>query len=864
MVRIAALLLVLLSAVSQAFADDEALDRLDARDPSGAGARAEDDLAKATVLASRWGVVVTEEMLRGELARMARSAGTAKRIAAASTALGGDRRRIEDSLARPSLVDRLIRERFALDPELHAKTRAEAAALRRRLMTGELDPAAGDARRLEFVLSDQPGSAAGSNRLRVSPGTFAAWRKALPDAAGKVSAIEEASDGFEVNVLLAASPHEVRVARYVVPKLTWDAWWASEGHPPAGPPGDDAVELHDAADGTPAGASPMPSGAISGSISSPADVDFYAVCGGVGENIALPIDAEPSGSRPSAPPEVFLLDRSGAELPRTGSGWTAPYSGVYFAGVRAAGGAGTADYLLKIGAAEPTSGTVDLAVSMTIEPDPVIAGDEMTLTVTMTNGGTAPAVNAEMLVLLPEDTTFGSITWEGPGQTWDCTTPVLGGTGKISCVNPCFYPEGRVVFSIKAKVDPCLESVDLTAVATALTLSTDVDPENNTTTVVEAVQDRGSCDDGDFCTSGDVCVPGVGYAEEFDEVLAPAVPPGWTATLVQGPVGALPWRSSHAVAVSAPNAMFTPDASKLTDSVLDSPSIQIVSPTAQVTFYNKYDLETGFDGGVFEINIGGTGFIDILQAGGSFAEGAYTGIISNNQGSPIKGRAAWTGLSNGFERTAVNLPATMLGQWVVLRWRMATDLTLGRAGQWIDSVSVSGRRFCQPGPPIACDDGNACTADACDVVLGCTHTPLSCDDANPCTDDACDPVAQCVHTNNVAACSDGNACTPTDACQAGVCVGAGQIVCGASGDVCVPETCDPASGCVGTTANLDTLTYSANRVDGRDLAIFARAWMSCPGDARYRIEANLDRQSPCVDDTDFHLFMGAFGRACPQ
>jgi len=31
---------------------------------------------------------------------------------------------------------------------------------------------------------------------------------------------------------------------------------------------------------------------------------------------------------------------------------------------------------------------------------------------------------------------------------------------------------------------------------------------------------------------------------------------------------------------------------------------------------------------------------------------------------------------------------------------------------------------CQPGPPLACDDGNQCTSDACDDQVGCKYTPL--------------------------------------------------------------------------------------------------------------------------------------------
>jgi hypothetical protein len=68
------------------------------------------------------------------------------------------------------------------------------------------------------------------------------------------------------------------------------------------------------------------------------------------------------------------------------------------------------------------------------------------------------------------------------------------------------------------------------------------------------------------------------------------------------------------------------------------------------------------------------------------------------------------------------------------------------------------------------------------------------------------------------------------------------------------------------TANMNSTSFSANRVDGRDLTDLADAWNSCPGDLRYNPAANLDQASAfpadCIDLTDFHLFMGSFGQTC--
>ena len=182
-------------------------------------------------------------------------------------------------------------------------------------------------------------------------------------------------------------------------------------------------------------------------------------------------------------------------------------------------------------------------------------------------------------------------------------------------------------------------------------------------------------------------------------------------------------------------------------------------------------------------------------------------------------------------------------------------------GQWIDSVTVTGRSVCRPGPQVSCDDANACTADACDAVLGCGHVSMSCDDGNGCTDDACDPMLQCVHTANAAACDDHDACTLADFCAAGACVGSTAVVCH-DPDICTVDSCDSALRCVATTANFDTTGFSAARVDGRDLTVLASAWNSCLGGPRYNAAANLDRRGACIDASDFHVFMDTFGHDC--
>jgi hypothetical protein len=106
---------------------------------------------------------------------------------------------------------------------------------------------------------------------------------------------------------------------------------------------------------------------------------------------------------------------------------------------------------------------------------------------------------------------------------------------------------------------------------------------------------------------------------------------------------------------------------------------------------------------------------------------------------------------------------------------------------------------CGPGTPLDCDDSSVCTTDACDQVLGCTHTPIGCSDGNSCTADACDPVTGC--ENPPLDCDDGNACT-TDGCNTDVGCMNTSITCN-DNDACTVDSCDPATGCVTTPLSCD-------------------------------------------------------------
>lgn len=106
-------------------------------------------------------------------------------------------------------------------------------------------------------------------------------------------------------------------------------------------------------------------------------------------------------------------------------------------------------------------------------------------------------------------------------------------------------------------------------------------------------------------------------------------------------------------------------------------------------------------------------------------------------------------------------------------------------------TSMTNLRHVCTDAPASCDDGDACTTDACAPSVGCTHAARACDDGDVCTTDACDVARGCTVTPIT--CNDGDACT-TDACDPDVGCTVATLGCD-DGDACTDDACDAGSGC---------------------------------------------------------------------
>jgi hypothetical protein len=182
-------------------------------------------------------------------------------------------------------------------------------------------------------------------------------------------------------------------------------------------------------------------------------------------------------------------------------------------------------------------------------------------------------------------------------------------------------------------------------------------------------------------------------AGRFADDLEPGAEPGWSVDTAvnESPVSAA-WAVVEDAATTSPTHAWSTDASaaaQVKDDRLVAPPVDLTSGS-RLTFWHRFDLEEGFDGGVLEISTdGGARWTDL---GPRLVAGGYNGTISNgDNASPIPRRAAWTGSSGAMRRVEVDL-GPFAGPGRLVRWRLGCDfVTLEERSGWlVDDVDFAG------------------------------------------------------------------------------------------------------------------------------------------------------------------------------
>ena len=142
-----------------------------------------------------------------------------------------------------------------------------------------------------------------------------------------------------------------------------------------------------------------------------------------------------------------------------------------------------------------------------------------------------------------------------------------------------------------------------------------------------------------------------------------------------------------------------------TEARLMSPAIAIpAEATGEIflRFYHYYQTEIGKDGGVVELSVNSDGFAQI--PGTAYVQNGYPRMLS---GGTVLGIVdAFSGTSPGYPAYAASVidlsSLVSPGDWITLRFRMATDVGTSDDGWYIDDMVLG---YCEPSntPPSASD-----------------------------------------------------------------------------------------------------------------------------------------------------------------
>ena len=231
-----------------------------------------DDLKKEAILARIYGVSITDEMVATEARRINSTTRTPEMLAEIKAALGNDAGRFARTMARPLLVERLLREKFENDDALHAAQRQECEAAHNALLAARANgesttqlvvrlkeshsnavtettwqlarrPIETNAPAADELAIKKP---SGSNaKPRSSPGSESerkSYFEELPlplqqvlraqlRQTGDISAVIEGTTGFILYLAKERTPATLTTVTLFIPKRSYDEWLAHKELP---------------------------------------------------------------------------------------------------------------------------------------------------------------------------------------------------------------------------------------------------------------------------------------------------------------------------------------------------------------------------------------------------------------------------------------------------------------------------------------------------------------------------------------------------------------------------------------------------------------------------------------------------------
>lgn len=211
---------------------------------------------------------------------------------------------------------------------------------------------------------------------------------------------------------------------------------------------------------------------------------------------------------------------------------------------------------------------------------------------------------------------------------------------------------------------------------------------------------------------------------------------GWTSSSTTGTNA---WVTSTVKSKSPSTSYHCPGTTGKTTTYLTSPSIPIPAGATnlQLRFWHDFVTQASRDGGRLEFSLNNGAWFSPgeTNSGAVFASNGYNSTIfsrgNQNSLSFFAGLSAWSGNSNGFIETVVNLTDTALyaGKNLRLRYGFATDSSTLSTGWYVDSLALIGGGNITNAPPVITVAANSNATSSVTDLDGTSYDIIAADQA---------------------------------------------------------------------------------------------------------------------------------------
>ena len=202
-------------------------------------AKVEDVVRRTNALQTLWGIRITAADLDAEMVRMARSTKAPDTLRELYDALGNDPVLIGEALARPAIADRLMRDAYAWDPDIHADLRRSVTQAMAGIRSVEGLRRAGGTLLDRTFVRQPSGEEAEATARDVIPLNVESWDAIVQDLTGRFgvrslegvpfatpSAPREDESGLTAVALLSRDDGRLTVLAARWEKRSFSDWWS--------------------------------------------------------------------------------------------------------------------------------------------------------------------------------------------------------------------------------------------------------------------------------------------------------------------------------------------------------------------------------------------------------------------------------------------------------------------------------------------------------------------------------------------------------------------------------------------------------------------------------------------------------------